>query len=112
VIVPVLAMPGAWVLTDAPLGKPVTARVTFPVFPVRVSVAVMVVADCEGKTKGEVLESETDRLPPWLPPPWLPPPAEPPQPDKTAVHKDNSGRLKVFNVIGGVIVNQPLRPTV
>jgi hypothetical protein len=104
-------MPGACVLTDAPLGKPVTARVTLPVFPVRVSVAVMLAFDCDGKTNGEVLESETARLPLWLPP-WLPPPAEPPQPDKIAIHKDNSGRPTDLSVICRVILNQAPRPTV
>jgi hypothetical protein len=68
----------------------------------------MLAFGCDGKTSGEVLESDTERLPPWLPPP----PGEPPQPDKITMHKDNSEKPRGLNVIYCVIVNQALRPTV
>jgi len=44
-------MPGDCTVTDAPLGNPVTERVTLPVLPVRVSVAVMLELARDGRTR-------------------------------------------------------------
>ena len=79
-MVPVLLAPGDCTVTAAVGGSPVTARVTLPVVPVRVSVTLTVALACDGKASGELLESETVRLPVGvMPPPLLD--ADPPQLD-------------------------------
>ena len=51
-------------LTDAPLGRPVTDIVTLPVLPVRAMSPVMLSAPDSGNTSGAALESDMERLPP------------------------------------------------
>jgi hypothetical protein len=102
-----LVIPGDCTLTDAPLGNPATDIVTLPVVPVRVSVAVMLAVDCEGKTRGAVFDNDTARLPLWAPPPW--PPAEPPQPVNIEKEKDSSKKPEIFQVMSQVILNQRQR---
>ena len=102
-MVPVLPLPGDWMLMVAPAGNPITESVTLQVLPVRVSVAVMVSLAAPGKTSGAEFESDTERIPRLLPAPLL---AEPPQAEKLATPNDNVAKHSILKVMSNQILDE------
>jgi hypothetical protein len=102
-MLPVLPVPGDWVLTAAVLGSPLTLSVTLPVLPERVSVAVMVLVADPENTSGAESESDTERLPAFPPPPLLLL-ADPPQPDKTVTQNESAKKPRALIVMSQEIL--------